>query len=184
MHPIAALEGYALSMPQETPAELDLSQLVSAYAPLLFRVAHSLLRNPVEAEDVVQDVFLRVLTQRTSLAGIKDPRVWLIRIAWNLALDRKRRKRPDQLDEAFARTLAASLQPPDQAFADSNRLAAVLHQIDSLPKLERQALLLTALEELNTAEVAHVLNKSESATRALVFRARTRLRERLEKGSR
>ncbi len=54
--------------------------------------------------------------------------------------------------------------------------------MDLLPKAERNVLLLSAVEELGTAEMAMVLQKSESAVRALLFRARTRLRERLAKG--
>src|ERR1017187_8543199 len=71
-------------------AEHDLTALVRDYSGLLYRVALSVLRNPAEAEDVVQDAFLRVLQRRHSLAVI-DIRPWLVRIAWNLALDRVRR---------------------------------------------------------------------------------------------
>jgi hypothetical protein len=52
---------------------------------LLFRVAHSVLRSREEAEDVVQDVFVRVLKHRRSLTAVRDMRVWLVRVAWNLA---------------------------------------------------------------------------------------------------
>ena len=165
----------------QTAAEVAV--LVELYAPLLFRIAHSVLRSPAEAEDVVQDTFVRVLEHRTRLPEIRDLRVWLIRIAWNLALDRKRRIRPDQMDPAFSDTLPADLLSADQQLAGRIQIHSVFLEIDRLPKKERAVLLLSALDELSTPELAAVLGKSESAIRALLFRARTRLRERLEKGS-
>ena len=165
------------------PAAIDLPALVTTYSALLFRVAHSILRNPSEAEDTVQDTLLRVLQHRQSLPAIRDLRVWLVRITWNLALDRRRRIRPTQIDAAFAATLVSTTQPADQSLHQAQRLAAVLHHLDRLPKLERQALLLSALDELSTTEIAQLLNRSDSAVRALIFRARTHLRERLQKGA-
>jgi len=173
-----------MTLPQADNAavELDLASLVHDYAALLYRVAHSVVRSRSEAEDVVQDCFVRVLEHRGKLAAIRDLRVWLIRIAWNLALDRRRRIRPDQMDAVFARQLVASTAPADQVLAEARRIALVLAEIDRLPKRERHVLLLSAMEELSTAEIAVILGRSESATRALLFRARTRLRQRLEKG--
>src|ERR1700684_182221 len=92
---------------EEIASETDLTALVANYSGLLFRVAHSILRNRAESEDVVQDVFLRVLEHEKKLPGIRDLRVWLVRIPWNLAIDRRRRIRPDQLDEPFAESLVA-----------------------------------------------------------------------------
>jgi RNA polymerase sigma-70 factor (ECF subfamily) len=61
--------------------EVDLAALVETHTRLLFRVAHSVLRSRAEAEDVVQDVFVRVIERRRSLQTIRDMRVWLVRIA-------------------------------------------------------------------------------------------------------
>lgn len=159
----------------------DVPALVAEFSPLLFRVAHSVVHSRTEAEDVVQDTFVRVL-QHGRLADVLDMRVWLVRIAWNLALDRRRRKRPDQMDELFAQSLVARNLPADQALAETRRTQTVLAQIDRLPRGEREVLLLSAMEELTTAAMAQVLGRSESATRALLFRARTRLKQRLAKG--
>ena len=72
-------------------AEETLAALVSQYAGTLYRVAFSVLRNPADAEDAVQEAFLRVLRHRETLDEVRDRRVWLIRIVWNIVLDRKRR---------------------------------------------------------------------------------------------
>lgn len=161
-------------------AALDVTTLVGTYGALLFRVAHAVLRNAAEAEDTVQDAFVRVLTHRAKLPQVQDMRVWLVRIAWRLALDRKRKTTPGQMDDAFARSLAASHLPADQAIAEARELKSVLEAMDRLPSAEKHVLLLSAVEEMNTSEIAGVLGKTESAVRALLFRARARLRERLE----
>ncbi len=164
-------------------SETEVAALVETYSTLLFRVAHSILRNPTEAEDAVQDTFLRVMQHKRALPEIRDLRVWLVRIAWNLALDRRRRIRPDQLDDTSALALTAHHTPADTALDDARELARVFREIDRLPRAERQVLLLSAIDELDTRELAQLLNKSESAIRALIFRARSRLRQRLEKSS-
>ena len=181
---MTSVEGYSLALPsmEEAASEIDLSGMVETSSALLFRVAHSVLRSRSEAEDVVQDVFVRVLEHRRSLPAVRDLRVWLIRIAWNLALDRRRRIRPDQMDDVFAQTLVATSTPADQAVNEAQEMSNVLRELERLPKAERHVLLLSAIEELDTAEMAAVLKKSESAVRAQLFRARTRLRERLAKG--
>jgi RNA polymerase sigma-70 factor (ECF subfamily) len=153
---------------------------VRDYSGLLYRVALSVLRNPAEAEDVVQDAFLRVLQRRHSLAAVIDLRPWLVRIAWNLALDRVRRARPSQLDDLFAAGLVSADLPADQALAEAGQIKQVLRAMERLPKKERQALLLSAMDELSTAEIGDILGRSESSVRSLLFRARAHLRQRLE----
>ncbi|HEX3569653.1 MAG TPA: sigma-70 family RNA polymerase sigma factor [Acidobacteriaceae bacterium] len=157
-------------------AEPDLTALVRDYSGLLYRVALSLVRNAAEAEDVVQDVFVRVLQRQGELNGIVEVRPWLVRIAWNLAIDRTRKVRPDQMDDPFAAGLLSREVPVDEALKDASRMQQVLKAIERLPKHERQALLLSAMEELSNAEIAAVMGKSESSVRSLIFRARTRLR--------
>jgi RNA polymerase sigma-70 factor (ECF subfamily) len=181
---MASVEGcsLALSSIESGRSEIDLAALVETYSSLLFRVAHSVLRSRAEAEDVVQDVFVRVLEHRRSLTAVRDMRVWLVRVAWNLAIDRRRRIRPKQFDDGFAESLVARDLPADEAMKEAQRLRSVLRELERLPKAERDVLLLSVVEELGTAEMAEVLGRSESAIRALLFRARTRLRGRLEEG--
>jgi RNA polymerase sigma-70 factor (ECF subfamily) len=81
------LETEAVSVPeQETYARV--AELVEEYSSTLYRVAYSVTRNAADAEDVVQETFLRVLRHRNKLEEVRDYRVWLVRIAWNLVLDR------------------------------------------------------------------------------------------------
>ena len=173
-----------LPLEQTDPLTVDVPALVANYGSLLFRVAHSILRDPAEAEDAVQDAFVRVLEHRARLSQIADMRVWLVRIVWNLSLDRRRTRRPDQMDDVFAANLIARTLPADEGLAGAREMQLILRAIERLPRSEREALLLSAIEELSTAAVAHVLGRSESATRALLFRARNHLKQRLQKGAR
>lgn len=181
-------EGYRLAVgatqANDTAAAEAVAALVPVYGALLFRVAHAALRNRAEAEDVVQETFLRALQHQHKLPEIREVRVWLVRITWNLALDRRRRNRPDQMDTVFAEAIASATVPADRALAESAKLRVVLDEMERLPKAERHALLLSAVDEMGTAEIAAVMEKSESAVRALLFRARTRLREQVDRAER
>jgi RNA polymerase sigma-70 factor (ECF subfamily) len=168
------------SAAERVEAKPDLTALVRDYSGLLYRVAYSILRNAAEAEDVVQDAFVRVLQRRGELAGVVEVRPWLVRIAWNLALDRRRRVRPEQMDEVFAAGLVGKEAAADEVLAEAARIRKVLAAMERLPRREREALLLSAMDELSTAEIGAVLGKSESSVRSLLFRARAHLRERVE----
>jgi RNA polymerase sigma-70 factor, ECF subfamily len=159
-----------------TLAEEDaLAALVSEYASTLYRVAFSVLRNPADAEDAVQEAFLRVLRHRETLAEVRDRRVWLIRIVWNIVLDRKRRAktRPETDDVAeLARVLPSNGLSAEEIAAASQHHARVLACVERLPAKEREVLLLSAFEELSSVEIAEVLGITESSVRSRLFRAR------------
>ncbi|HUB20273.1 MAG TPA: RNA polymerase sigma factor [Acidobacteriaceae bacterium] len=161
-----------------------IAQLVAEYSTALYRVAFSVTRNAAEAEDAVQETFLRVLRHESRLGEIRDYRVWLVRIVWNIVLDRKRRAktRPEGEDIAdHARTLHSSDRAADQTVISSQEHARILALIDRLPAREREALLLSAVEELTTAEIAAALETTESSIRSRIFRARRELAVLLEK---
>ena len=149
--------------------------MVSQYAGTLYRVAYSVLRNASDAEDAVQEAFVRVLRHRDTLHEVRDQRVWLIRIVWNVVLDRKRRMktRPETDDVAeLARVLPAAGLSADERVAAAQHHAHVLACVEQLPAKERQVLMLSAFEELTSVEIASVLGISESSVRSRLFRAR------------
>ena len=125
--------------------EKALAALVDQYASTLYRVAFSVLRNTADAEDAVQEAFLRVLRHRHTLGEVRDHRVWLIRIVWNIVLDRKRRTktRPetDDIDE-LARVLpAAGLSAEQRAAAAQHhahpRLSCAVRPTRRVPSRDR-----------------------------------------------
>src|SRR5215469_12139507 len=142
-----------------------LAALVEQYATTLYRVAFSVLRH------------------RDSLDEVRDTRVWLVRIVWNIVLDRKRRAktRPetDDVDE-LARVLPANGLSAEQHAAAAQHHAHVLACVDQLPAKERQVLILSAFDELSSVEIAAVLGITESSVRSRLFRARNLMAALLE----
>lgn len=167
----------------ETRSEAEeqaLSALVDQYASTLYRVAFSVLRNAADAEDAVQETFLRVLRHRETLGEVRDHRVWLIRIVWNIVLDRKRRAktRPETDDvNDLARVLPANGLSAEQRSAAAQHHAHVLGCVDRLPAKEREVMVLSAFEELTSVEIASVLGITESSVRSRLFRARNLMAE-------
>jgi RNA polymerase sigma-70 factor (ECF subfamily) len=163
--------------------EAALAALVDQYATTLYRVAFSVLRNQSDAEDAVQEAFLRVLRHRESLGEIRDHRVWLVRIVWNIVLDRKRRAktRPETDDiSELARVLPATGLSAEQRAAAAQHHGHVLACVERLPERERAVMMLSAFEELSSVEIAAVLGVTESSVRSRLFRARNLLAEMLQ----
>jgi len=160
--------------------EARVAALVTQYAGALYRVAYSVLRNPADSEDAVQEAFLRVLRHRDTLDEVRDHRVWLTRIVWNIVLDRKRRAktRPETDDVAeLARVLPSAGLSAEEIASAAQHHARVLGCVEKLPAKERQVLMLSAFEELSSVEIAEVLGITESSVRSRLFRARNLMAE-------
>src|ERR1700678_1120067 len=157
---------------------MAIAALVDEYAGTLYRVAYSVLRNTADAEDAVQETYLRVLRHRQSLGEIRDARVWLVRIVWNVVLDRKRRAktRPEKEDIAdLARMLPASGLSAEERVASAQHHEHVLRAVTQLPEKEQRVLILSAFEELSSVEIAQILGTTESTIRSRLLRARNLL---------
>jgi RNA polymerase sigma-70 factor (ECF subfamily) len=178
----------ALEMPEPEPRGVstrevtpEIESLVREQSRLVFRIAYSVVRNHADAEDVVQEVFLRVA--RHGAQGIKDAKAWISRIAWRASVDRFRSFGRAEQEEFDERLHGPSLWRPDaeQETISRETLALLDRMIATLPKKERDALLLTSIEELSSAEAAQVLGTTETSVRARAFRARQRLVQKLQK---
>jgi RNA polymerase sigma-70 factor (ECF subfamily) len=161
-----------------------LETMVRQHSRLVYRIAFALLRRHHDAEDATQETFMRVLRYRSKLAAVEDPKTWLARIAWRVAVDRSRqrgRTREIALDDPAEPVAepASSATPADQAVQGAEVSAAVEKLIAALPEKLRQPLILSAIEEMSPREVAATLGINEAAVRSRVFRARQILREKL-----
>jgi RNA polymerase sigma-70 factor (ECF subfamily) len=145
-----------------------------------------LVGDPAVAEELVQEVFLRVHRARERYSADARFSTWLFTIATNLARNELRRparrasaRSLDEAGEGAPLELAAPGSGAD-AVAHARRVGAALEAaLAGLPDRQREALWLAALEGLSYAEVASVLETSESSVKALVHRARTALAERM-----
>ena len=159
----------------------EIETLVRDHSRLVFRIAYSVVRNHADAEDVVQEVFLRVAKRGAD--GIEDPKAWISRIAWRASVDRFRTLRRADQEEFDERLHAPRIRAAgtEQETISRETLKLLDRMIAALPKKERDALLLTSVEEMSSAEAAKVLGTTETSIRARVVRARQRLADKLQK---
>lgn len=136
-----------------------------------------LTRDPASAEDLVQEAFIRLLSETRAGRPPAHPRAWLFRVAINLATSRARHqgvaaRRASQLIHGGV------VPSPEDEMLDREAATKLGHRLDSLPQHVRTALLLTA-HGYSGSEVARIIGRSEVATRSLLSRHRSRLRSAL-----
>jgi RNA polymerase sigma-70 factor, ECF subfamily len=163
--------------------EEALESLVREHSRMVYRIAYAVLRSHHDAEDATQETFVRVLRYRANLAEIQEPKAWLARIAWRVAVDRSKlrgRTREIPLEsEKPSWDVASAGVSVDESLQGSQMGSALQKLILALPSKLRQPLLLSAIEEMSPREVASALAISEAAVRSRVFRARRILKEKL-----
>lgn len=152
----------------------SLESIIRQHAPIVFKVAYGILRNPHDAEEIVQEVFLRV--HRSGMKDIREVRAWLATLAYRIAIDRKRKPQPMELGEM---DIAGEDPGAEDIAIERQTIRQVQALIAALPSELRAPLVLSALDELNSREIAQVLGISEAAVRSRIFRARQILKEKL-----
>ncbi len=155
----------------------DFETLVNEHSAPVFAYLWRLLREPADAEDCLQETFLRAYQAYGRLDGHSNPAAWLYRIATNTARTHLRRRsralgRTADLDPEL---LAAGPGPAEQADRRET-LAALARAVEALPYHQRAALMLHKYQGLSYAEVAAALECSEAAARANVYQALKKLR--------
>lgn len=160
---------------------LAVEAIVREYAGFVYRVAFSVLRNHHDAEDATQETFVRVLKHARELADVRDRKPWLARIAWRIAVDKRRRLPEQSLDEAAEAGIEFAVSGPgaEQAAVAENMRALLERMVESLPRDLREVVALSTVEELSSAEAAQVLGIPEASVRTRLFRARQMLKSKL-----
>lgn len=150
--------------------------LVHRQSRFVFRVGFAILRNPQDAEDVVQETFLR-LYRSCAWEGMRDERAFLARTAWRIAVDRLPKARAEA-----APPESASMEPgPERAVLEAEKIAVVHRLIDALPEELRQPLALSTVDEMSSREIAAIMGIAEGTVRTRLTRARQILRKKLER---
>ena len=157
--------------------------VIRRYNQLLYRVARSILHDDTEAEDVMQEAYVRAYEHLDQFAGRAQFRTWLTRIAINEALARvERNKRFHQPDPATPQPgddmdhFASSDPSPEEQVVNSEMRHLVENAISRLPEAYRCVFVLRDVEQVSTEEVARILNLSESTVKVRLHRARRTLR--------
>jgi len=156
----------------------------------LYRLARGILRNDSEAEDVVQEAYVRAFTHLESFRGDSSLSTWLSRIAMNEALGRLRRRRPAvELDSLPQGALEAEIiqfplsaaADPEKSMAQREIQAVVEHAIDELPEPFRLVFITRVIEGMNVEETAEILSLKPETVKSRLHRARNMLRDIVEK---
>jgi RNA polymerase sigma-70 factor (ECF subfamily) len=162
---------------------------VRVHSPGIYRLALRLMRDQSDAEDVVQETFLSAFKGIDRFDGRSGLGTWLYRIAFNAAMMRLRRKRPDVVpvegtdDQEGEMPIPEALVDwcllPEQELVNAEARAEMERAIGELPPKLRAVFVMRELEELSTGETAQALGLSEQAVKTRLHRARLLLRERL-----
>ncbi len=161
--------------------------LLDKYRVTVVHFLFRMVQNYAVAEELAQEVFLRVYRSRATYEPTAKFTTWLFRIATHLALnalrDNRNEKLQDRLDddasEMPARQVSDSRPSIEQHMVYQARLDEVRRAIAMLPEKQRAAVLMHKYEEMEYSQIAKVLNCSESAVKSLLFRAYETLRARL-----
>jgi RNA polymerase sigma-70 factor (ECF subfamily) len=156
--------------------EARFTALIHRNSGFVYRVAYALLRNKQDSEDVVQDTFMKLFRSR-AWESMTDERAFLARTTYRLALDRLPKRNFDSLEF----DVASAAPGPEQSAVSVNMESAVHRMIDALPEELRQVLVLSAIDDLNSRQIAAILAMSEGTVRTRLMRARQLLREKLQR---
>ncbi len=161
-------------------AATDIESVVREHARFVFKVAYSMLRNPEDAEDAVQETFLRV-HRSGELPNVREVKSWLARIAFRVALDGIQRRPKAQVGELTEAGFQARSEEADaEGLLLQQEQAAILSRlITTLPEELRHTLVLSTVEEMSSVEIGKVLGVPEATVRTRLFRARQVLKEKL-----
>jgi RNA polymerase sigma-70 factor, ECF subfamily len=156
--------------------------LVEAHQTRVIGTISKMLGSEAEAEDLAQQVFIRVWKSAGRYRPTAKFTTWLFRITRNLVFNELRRRRhfvepKDDLPEPTER----SEKEPDQVLLEGELQTAIQEAINQLPEAQRLAIVLRRYENLPYEEIAQVMGTTVPAVKSILFRARTELRERLAK---
>jgi RNA polymerase sigma-70 factor (ECF subfamily) len=161
----------------------DLEALMRKYNRTLFRTARAILRNDAEAEEAVQDAYLKAFGAMGEFRGDSTLSTWLVRIVANEALMRRRKlaRGADIVELNMEMNIAAEEEAPEQAAARGQVRQLLEAKIDGLPDAYRAVFMLRGVEEFSVEETAQALDLPEATVRTRFFRARSLLRESLSR---
>ena len=164
-------------------------QLVKRYDRNIFRIAQHITQNREDAEDVVQEAFLKAYGNLAQFQEQSKFYTWLVRIAVNEALMKLRRRRPERTvsldeeikteDDSLPREIADWSPNPEQQYTQAELREILSKTIQGLPSGFRTVFVLRDVEGLSTEETASALELSVPAVKSRLLRARLQLRERL-----
>lgn len=150
------------------------------YLPLaetLYRIAYYILESGAEAEDAVQELYLKLWESRDSLDGIRLPKAYAIRMLKNLCVDRIRKARHESFPDELPQTVFAPAA--DDTLDAKTRLNKVLEAVKALPERQRNVLILRTVDGLSYEEIARRTGMNYLTCRVLLSQARSKIKRKV-----
>jgi len=165
-------------------------ELIEAHQHRVVGTVAKMLGDETDAEDIAQQVFVRIWRSASRYQPTAKFTTWLFKITRNLVFNELRRRkrhpaysldRSVEEDEQPLQAADPTTKGPDTALLDEEMQAAIQRAIDELPEVQRMAIVLRRYDDISYEEIGAILNLSVPAVKSVIFRARTELREKLRR---
>lgn len=151
---------------------LSIDELLEQYGDMVYRVALQNMQNASDAEDIAQDVFVKIIQKKPSFDTVQHERAWILRVTMNTCKDKWKYYK-------IRRTLELK---DNQATVKEEKNSGILYEVMKLPLKYRNVIYLFYYEEMSVAQISEILQKKEATILTWLRRARKRLKIQLEEG--
>ena len=166
------------------------SLLVERYQPMVFRTCMGFLHNKDDADDLTQDIFIRVYQSLPRFKYKSAFSTWLYRISINASLNKVRKSTGNPFIQSLDRIFGSGeynhsefnisdMENPESIIIKNEHVEWVQKALDTLPENQRTAIILSKYDDLSQKEIAEIMNTTEGAVEALIQRAKANLRKKL-----
>lgn len=169
------------------PVEMYLEYFKKEIIPLkqkLYRFARSYLKNETHAEDIVQEVFLKLWDKRNELGNIKNVEAWSMTVTKNLVFDKIRSQRSYSMDTQDIKINEYDSETPDLIMERTETRANVRKMIETLPEKQKEVIILREIEGYSYQNIGEIMGIDQNLVKVTLFRARDNLRKKILKTER
>lgn len=169
------------------PVEMNLEYFKKEIIPLkqkLYRFARSYLKNEVLAEDVIQEVFMKIWDKRSEFDKINNVEAWSMTITKNLVFDKIRSNRSYSMDPQDIKINESDVETPDLILERTETRMDVRRLIESLPEKQKEVIILREIEGYSYQKIGEIMGIDQNLVKVTLFRARDNLRRKILKTER
>jgi RNA polymerase sigma factor (sigma-70 family) len=160
--------------------ESNIFNLIRPYKDKLYRYALKILRDSLDAEDVVQELLIRIWQRKEQFELIENKEAWCMTVTRNLCIDKIRARKQNTQDISEYHFIADHTATPDVQTEDKESLKIVMDVLNSLPENQKEIIHLRDVEGYSYKEISDLIGLSEDQVKVNLFRARQKLKEKLK----
>lgn len=160
--------------------ENNLFKQIDAFKGKLYRFAFNMLRNELDAEDVIQELLIKVWQRKDQFDLIENKEAWCMTVTRNLSIDKIRARKQSSQDISEYHFIQDHGATPDILAEDRESLKMVMEVLNALPENQKQIIHLRDVEGYSYKEISELIGLSEDQVKVNLFRARQRLKEKLK----